>query len=71
MKKFTEMAVGEYGQMTEEEKRASIIEILSSLNPDTKEEMKQLFSERSLEELERFVKNLVTSPLFDQIAKEN
>ena len=71
MKKFTEMAVGEYGQMTEEEKRSSIIEILSSLNPDTKEEMKQLFSERSLEELERFVKNLVTSPLFDQITKEN
>ena len=71
MKKFTEKAVGEYGQMTEEEKRASIIEILSSLNPDTKEEMKQLFSERSLEELERFVKNLVTSPLFDQITNEN
>ncbi len=71
MKKFTEMAVGEYGQMTEEEKRASIIEILSSLNPDAKEEMKQLFSERSLEELERFVKNLVTSPLFDQITTEN
>ena len=57
--------------MTEEEKRASIIEILSSLNPDAEEEMKQLFSERSLEELERFVKNLVTSPLFDQITKEN
>ena len=71
MKKFTEMAVGEYGLMTEEEKRASIIEILSSLNPDTKEEMKQLFSERSLEELERFVRNLVTSPFYDNIAKEN
>ena len=42
MKKFTEMAVGEYGQMTEEGKRASIIEILSSLNPDTKEEMLSL-----------------------------
>ena len=71
MKKFTEMAVGEYSQMTEEEKRASLIEVLSSMNPDTKEEMKKLFSERSLEELERFVKNLVTSTLFDQIAKEN
>ena len=57
--------------MTEEEKRASLIEVLSSMNPDTKDEMKKLFSERSLEELERFVKNLVTSPLFDQIAEEN
>ncbi len=57
--------------MTDEEKRASIIEILSSLNPDTKEEMEKLFSKRSLEELERFVRNLVTSPLFDQIAEEN
>ena len=71
MKKFTEMAEGEYSQMAEEEKRASLIEVLSSMNPDTKEEMKKLFSERSLEELERFVKNLVTSPLFDQITKEN
>ncbi len=71
MKKFTEMAEGEYSQMAEEEKRASLIEVLSSMNPDTKEEMKKLFSERSLEDLERFVKNLVTSPLFDQIAKEN
>ena len=71
MKKFTEMAVGEYSQMAEEEKRASLIEVLSSMNPDTKEEMKKLFSERSLEELEGFVKNLVTSPLFDQITKEN
>ena len=71
MKKFTEMAEGEYSQMAEEEKRASLIEVLSSMNPDTKEEMKKLFSERSLEELERFVKNLVTSTLFDQIAKEN
>ena len=65
------MAEGEYSQMAEEEKRASLIEVLSSMNPDTKEEMKKLFSERSLEELERFVKNLVTSSLFDQIAKEN
>ena len=71
MKKFTEMAVGEYSQMTEEEKRASLIEVLSSMNPDTKEEMKKLFSERSLEELEKFVRNLVTSRLVDQIAKEN
>ena len=71
MKKFTEMAEGEYSQMAEEEKRASLIEVLSSMNPDTKEEMKKLFSERSLKELEGFVKNLVTSPLFDQIAKEN
>ena len=71
MKKFTEMAVGEYSQMTEEEKRASLIEVLSSMNPDTKEEMGKLFSERSLEELEKFVRNLVTSPLVDQIAKEN
>ena len=71
MKKFTEMAVGEYSQMTEEEKRASLIEVLSSMNPDTKEEMKKLFSERSLEELEKFVRNLVTSSLVDQIAKEN
>ena len=71
MKKFTEMAEGEYSQMAEEEKRASLIEVLSSMNPDTKEEMKKLFSKRSLEELEGFVKNLVTSPLFDQIAKEN
>jgi len=57
--------------MAEEEKRASLIEVLSSMNPDTKEEMKKLFSERSLEDLERFVKNLVTSSLFDQITKEN
>ena len=57
--------------MTEEEKRASLIEVLSSMNPDTKEEMKKLFSERSLEELEKFVRNLVTSSLVDQIAKEN
>ena len=71
MKKFTELAVGEYSQMAEEEKRASLIEVLSSMNPDTKEEMKKLFSERSLEELEKFVRNLVTSPLVDQIAKEN
>ncbi len=71
MKKFTEMAEGEYSQMAEEEKRASLIEVLSSMNPDTKEEMKKLFSERSLEDLERFVKNLVTSSLFDQITKEN
>ena len=71
MKKFTEMAVGEYSQMIEEEKRASLIEVLSSMNPDTKEEMKKLFSERSLEELEKFVRNLVTSSLVDQIAKEN
>ncbi len=71
MKKFTEMAEGEYIQMAEEEKRASLIEVLSSMNPDTKEEMKKLFSERSLEDLERFVKNLVTSSLFDQITKEN
>ena len=71
MKKFTEMAVGEYSQMTKEEKRASLIEVLSSMNPDTKEEMKKLFSERSLEELEKFVRNLVTSSLVDQIAKEN
>jgi hypothetical protein len=33
--------------------------------------MKKLFSERSLEELEKFVRNLVTSSLVDQIAKEN
>jgi hypothetical protein len=71
MKKFTEMAEGEYSQMAEEEKRASLIEVLSSMNPDTKEEMKKLFSERSLEELEKFVRNLVTSSLVDQIAKEN
>ncbi len=57
--------------MAEEEKRACLIEVLSSMNPDTKEEMKKLFSERSLEDLERFVKNLVTSSLFDQITKEN
>jgi len=57
--------------MAEEEKRASLIEVLSSMNPDTKEEMKKLFSERSLEELEKFVRNLVTSSLVDQIAKEN
>jgi len=71
MKKFTEMAEGEYSEMAEEEKRASLIEVLSSMNPDTKEEMKKLFSERSLEELEKFVRNLVTSSLVDQIAKEN